>query len=248
LLLLIKLDRPIPPGVNIIWNLGLGGRTLLGQEQLPSAPIALWWLWTLAGTAATGAGLAVLGRGFWKERGRLGEYGDRVLLVVFPLVYVGVLSLRMPFFDRYLLPVLPAAMALLLAFAPQTPRPRALRAAAAVALVATGLYAVTGTRDYLTRHRVRNAVLAELEAQGIGSDRIDGGFEYSGWRNYSVDRMLFKLSQHIWVIDDEYVLSYSPHSPGYEILTEREYTRWLPPGREQLRVLRRIPIAEASGS
>jgi hypothetical protein len=93
-----------------------------------------------------------------------------------------------------------------------------------------------GTRDYLERHRNRNALLDDLLRQGIVAARINGGFEFNGRHNFDTGGYSEPCG---WVVDDEFIVSHAPAIDGCERIASREYGRALPPGRELVFVYRR---------
>jgi hypothetical protein len=241
--LLARLRGEGPPGTNVIWDLGLGAPTLAGLGHLPQAPASFWWI-----AIAIGAGCGVWFLGsialtfatrFDKFRGR----AEILALPLFAALYLGVLGLRVPFFDRYLTAVLPAlaVLGLVVAGRPISSISRAQRSASAVAFSVLALFALLGTRDYMERHRTRNVLLAQLLSDGISPRHIDGGFEFSGLHNFDSDRTHFLRNRRRWVYDDEFLLTYAPAHEGYVALRSLEYRRLLPPGREQIYLLHRIP-------
>ena len=73
-----------------------------------------------------------------------------------------------------------------------------------------------------------------LVEAGVPTQRIDGGFEFSGWFNSESERSPFHPERWRWFEEDEYVLSYESRLPGYVVEDRVSWARWLPPARETL--------------
>jgi hypothetical protein len=188
---------------------------------------------------------ALLLRGAWARR-RLRDHAPWLVLALFTASYLGPLLVRLPFFDRWLLPAVPPLAVLLLASLPGRPRahPGALRWTAALLLgLPLAVYGVAGTRDYMEHHRARWSLLDALAARGVSPERVDGGFEYNGWFNFDRDPTRFLGGVSRWVVDDAFVVSLAPEMPGYVQVDVRSFRRWLPAGTEHLYLFRRRDAA-----
>lgn len=153
------------------------------------------------------------------------------------------------YFDRYLLPLQPAAIVLTAIAIDRLRGGDSIGIAAWFTLAVMAAYSVAGTHDYLAWNRARFSLLDELTAAGITPRRIDGGVEFNAWH-------LAKVSGHSpsndevrvghpesekswwWVVDDEYVVSMHPLA-GYEPYSAASYATWLPPGRASVVVSKR---------
>ena len=149
------------------------------------------------------------------------------------------------YFDRYLLPVIPFAAAVLAAGQPE------LRVGAAAWALALALawYAVAGTHDYMAWNRARFAMLSELESAGTDPRSIDGGVEYNGWR-LAHDLGTWPTTEEArtgqpatkrswwWVVDDRYVVTFRSLE-GYALKAQRQYRTWLVPGQGRVLLLER---------
>jgi len=117
-----------------------------------------------------------------------GEFG-LALMSLFSLAYfllVIVRSADFDVFDRYLLPILPwAAAILLLWFETENPNYKPLlRFAMPVGwffLAILGFYAVASTQDLWALAKARVMAARRLESAGVARTAIDGGFEYNAW-------------------------------------------------------------------
>lgn len=136
------------------------------------------------------------------------------------------------FYDRYYLPLVPAAIAIILIPAPGG-RAAGDASAAADALpyggVAAALVAllfvldVTGTRDTLAYARTVDAIATRLVASGIPAHQIDAGYVENGWRLYAhperlppgaiPERDVVRVTR---VDELPYVIANAP-LPGYEV-------------------------------
>ncbi len=243
LMVLRVLGESVPPGHNIVYNFGLGPRTLPGERWLPGSPLWVWWVGTSAGFVAAFfifAGLvlgalprwrAVLDRPAW------------LLVVAFPVICLGPHLIRAPYFDRYMIPTLAPLCAALLVLLPAPERTgRARTAVAWLGVLLLGTYAVVGTRDYMERHRARTVLTDGLLAEGVEARRIDGGPEFNGWHSFE---RYWGGDRYHWdyVNSDEYVLTYESDLPGYVHVRSHAYAHWLPPRTETIRLLHRADAA-----
>jgi hypothetical protein len=108
--------------------------------------------------------------------------------------------------------------------------PRAPRFAAFALLIAYGLLAVVGTRDYLEWNRVRWVALEQLmRDDGVQPQDIDGGFEFNALYLYEPPFDSTAVSEKSWwfVKRDTYQVGFGP-VPGYSIVRRYTYQQWLP--------------------
>ena len=108
---------------------------------------------------------------------------------LFSAVYFALLVLRsteIDVFDRYLLPLMPCAAAILLIwFEADNQEPERMKrlvmpvAWSVLALLAS--YAVLSTQDFWSLARARVIATKRLEAAGVPRTAIDAGMEYDGW-------------------------------------------------------------------
>jgi hypothetical protein len=171
------------------------------------------------------------------------------LLLAAIALFAGTLLHTRYYFDRYLLAVLPFALASALVLHP-TARVRPLTIAVAVLLA---WYGLAGTHDYLAWNRARFAALDDLLAAGVAPASIDGGVEFNAWHLAPVlDRWPSDDDVRVgqpstrrswwWVVDDRYVVSFQP-LPGYAVRDDVSFTRWLVPGTGHVLVLERAPAS-----
>ena len=236
---------------NVLSDLGVGPLTLRDTQFLALGPVVQAGLaLTLPLTAVAALGAARLAATWLIGLGRWREPVPAFLLAATALTFAGTLLHARYYFDRYLLLVLPFALALIAVVRPlPAARPRPV-----VLALLLALYGVAGTHDYLAWNRARFAALAALEAAGVPPAAIDGGVEYNAWRLAAAlgtwpsdaearpgqppDRRSWW-----WVVDDRFVLSFRPLA-GYTVRRDLAYRRWLPPGTGHVFVLERaVPAA-----
>jgi hypothetical protein len=148
--------------------------------------------------------------------------------------------------DRYLLPLVPLAIALALwgMGSVRIALPLAWLVAAALAL-----FAIAGTRDYLVFMRAVWDLGEEAVAEGVPLDRLDAGSSWDGYHLYE-----YGLQNRIrsrtpkggpwWVYfyapatDSAYVVASKP-LPRHLVVAERPYSSWLQTEPTNLYLLRR---------
>jgi hypothetical protein len=168
---------------------------------------------------------------------------DEDIIQIFFLTAVGAYALPMlggGYFDRYLVPLVPLLLYLNADRLPHEGFGATIRKSAAAGLIIfTAVFAVLGTRDYLTWHRVLWEALTELQqTAGVSAHDIDGGFDYNGWffegpvDRETFDKMIFRNE------NAKYRMS-SSKEPGFKILKDYEYVTWMPPGVRTLFLLER---------
>ncbi len=228
---------------NVLYDFGLGAITLrdaffLALPSLPRLGPAFTVPLTIASlVSAAMLGVALLSRVIPMLRSPVTAF----CLGALGLTALGTLGQSAYYFDRYLLPVLPLAMAGVVAVSPAV----RIGAGYGVAIVALALYSVAGTHDYMEWNRVRWQMLTALEARGVTAERIDGGMEYNAERLAARLRtspsdaqarrgQAATVKSWWWVIDDEWVVAFGPLD-GYEVADSRSYSRWL--GMDEGRVL-----------
>lgn len=239
LALVVRLHLEMPPGLNVIYNLGLGPHWLHGHAAVPTGGTGVWWILTALGFAAAAVAGVRLVLGVGLQLREVWRRPDWLLLLVFPAIFVFPHLFRSPFFDRYLLPTLAPFAAMLLVLPRWSGRPGRGPVIAAAAVLAVFLaYGTIGTRDYVERQRTGWAMLDELTRSGVDPHRIDGGFEFNGL--FSFERTVLP-DDIIWtyVYDAEYKLSHFEQLDGYELVASKSFWRVMPPGTETLRLFHR---------
>ncbi|MBN1424473.1 hypothetical protein JXA88_07945, partial [Candidatus Fermentibacteria bacterium] len=202
--------RVLPPSALPAWaGLLLGiipwiGGLVLGPSLLRAIVVGMggsaFWLWAFWGALRARGGLAL------------------------GIVWLAILAALPPFYDRYLVPLLPLFVIDLV------PKLGRIRPWVWASMAVMGILSVIGTHDYLSWNRCRGEQIAGLEEQGVDPDTIDGGYEWAGWRH----AWRGSSTQHtpaayapwwirLWApqIEPRYVVALSV-VPGYE--TERSIT------------------------
>jgi hypothetical protein len=244
----------MPLAGNVIIRSGIGPLTLRDACELhlnlPSAlPVGFWLAVTVAGLVGAAFVSGAVGAGLVNAAPRLrqGKLGDieaaRTFLLLSVVAYL-LPCFTLWFFDRYLIMVVPllAAGIASVASAPQrvSRTTKAVSRLAALALlVVTGLFAVLGTRDYLAWNRVRWEALHDLIGSGSAkAEEIDGGYEFNGLYLYDRSYQASPGKSWWWVRGDKYQIAFG-EVPGYKVIREYSYNRWMPPHVGRVVVLQR---------
>ena len=153
-------------------------------------------------------------------------------VLAFPIVYA-----------RYYLPLLPGAIILLLSV---TRRLRPSPALAAGSLLLVAALSVGLMWDSWSWHEVRWARSQALVARGVPLEKLDSGYEWSGW-HLSDQAYAFLQAQHRplitdpWqaIIDPQYMVTFSV-VPGYHVAEVWPFSSpFRPGGADQLLLLER---------
>ena len=232
-----KYGLGMPLGRNLIYDFGVGPATLHGNEHLPQAGAGFWWILTLLGLFTCFVAIGTLMIAAWERRHQIRRRPDGLLLLLVPAIYLPPLLTRSPCFDRYLLPILPPLVALLLLLIRSSRRvffPGRVLGIAVLALM--GVFAIAGTRDYLEHHRCRWRVLNELTERGIDPTEIHGGFEFISThaRNNSMAYNWHEMR------GERFVVSLAKSLEGYRAISSSSYQRLLPPGTQVITVLEAV--------
>ena len=136
--------------------------------------------------------------------------------------------------DRYLLPLLPLAICLVLWAARDL---RLFRPVGWLLVAVFAAYAVAGTRDYLVYMDAVWDLAAEAERAGIAETQIDAGAAWDGYHLYTdgVEQGITRartrdgpwwLAFYGKATDSSYVVSSRPQK-GYVVVWKRPYSAWL---------------------
>ncbi len=242
----------MPLATNNLSLWGLGPLTLhdaiyLPANPLPMLPHAFWLVVTgigLAGAIWLVYRICSVGRQVFAElvfpMNWSYETRGGVFLLLVAAIYMAPIMLS-PFFDRYLIPMLPFLAGFLVAFNRQEySLPRVIRSSLAGALlIGLAVFSVCGTRDYLTWSRARWQALDDLMAKDqVKPESIDGGFEFNGYYLYSPVYRSVPGKSFWWVTDDAFMVTFNP-IPGYSIVRDYQFTHWMPPYTGKIYVLKR---------
>ena len=188
--------------------------------------------------------------GAYRGKTRTARLDVRVFMLVCMVVYI-VPFIVFGHYDRYLLPLVPLAIFLLMtdgraAFASrstQPPRTASRGDAVSLSLAALGFvvtagFAVAGTHDYLNWNRARWMLIDTLFAHGVAANRVDGGYEFNGLYLYDPKLDTGTATRSWWIVDDEYRVQFQM-TPGYKVVDRADARGWLPPLRRDIFTLRR---------
>jgi 4-amino-4-deoxy-L-arabinose transferase-like glycosyltransferase len=250
---LALLRGPMPTEGNIVLAQGIGPLSLrdmhiLNLPHLPTLGKGFWLAVTaaslLGGAFLVGAaaGMAVtLWRSFTPARLRPDRTTGIFCLLcggiyLSPILLVGG-------WDRYYVQALPFLLVGMAAVAAASwhDQTRVRPVLAVLLLASLALFAVPGTRDYLTWNRVRWTALNDLLAdRRVTAADVDGGFEFNGWYLYDPAYKETPGKSWYWVDRDTYVLAFA-ETPGYAPVKQYHYSHWLPPYTGRILVLRKSP-------
>ncbi len=208
-----------------------GNQTVVaGERPLLFGPPTRWAL-TLLGCLAGAALVAVV-------NDRCGTGLTSRALPLFTLLHFPFLLIAPSVYDRYLLVLLPGALAV--AAAPKTGRRGSLLGAAVLSVL--GLFSFALLHDFLAWNAARWELGRRALASGIAPADIEGGFQWDGWYathavvepkprpprglTLPVNRRFF---DHL---TGRYALSFT-ELPGTRTRDAEPYRLWLIPGKHQ---------------
>ena len=212
---MIRVIGDFPAG-NILFNLGLGPVTtrdvfILGLSQdLFSVPwmINVFRIIGLAG----GVMLVILVvnklihfTGAIRLNGR--SVSDFYTLSGFIalILYAGIIMINFTYFDRYILPLLPLFMLILVPGKESKLTARyPMKTTFALFLAVFLIFGVLATRHCLEWNRIRWELVRNIESEGVPEEIIDGGHEYNGWSGKEINK------EGKWdIAGQEYVISFT---------------------------------------
>ncbi len=232
---------------NVQFDFGLGAQTLRDTLFLGLDPrVTLGATLALPLTLTSLLAAAAYGAYVWRLPHTIETPVQAFVVFTAVGMFLGSLLHGGFYFDRYLIPVLPFAIA---AFLVALPRADTLPSRALAAVVVLSIYALAGTHDYMSLNRTRFDLIASLEQRGIGADRIDGGFEYNAWHSAATSgtwptKESARRGQDTtakswwWVTDDEYIVATS-RLDGYAVAQTHTYSTWLTRGPGEVLLLER---------
>ncbi len=171
-----------PFGNSILTWVGIASE---GQEWFLTKPAVLSPVVRIVITGLVNLCVLSLIVGAFGNGRRYLDPGHRAALSVFGIFSLGYTALIVPgaliglAFDRYMLPLVPLLMLVVLLQFGWHRRPVPLIAWCCLLLFSC--YGIVTTHDYSAAVRARLAVADELETTGISRDQISAGFEYDGW-------------------------------------------------------------------
>jgi len=238
----------MPYLTNVLYDFGLGATSLRDTQFLGLPPVVrLGIVFRVALTIVSTASAAGLLAAWWDAARVVRRPESRFVVIAFALLLAGSFLHAGFYFDRYLLPILPFAIATTI-----LGNPKMDLGIPSIALAGVlALYAIAGTHDYMAWNQARYQALANLERTGASPREIDGGFEYNAW-HLAAELGTWPTKEEArpgkpddakswwWVVDDRYTLVFRP-LPGYSISARVPYHRWLPPGTDAIYVVERLP-------
>lgn len=226
-----------PPALasSFIWTYGELGATesLVAGNPTPLVPAAI-----VGGATVLGLLSSALALGVTRRRLRAPES-----FLVWSLAgHVGLMAILWLFYDRYLLPLLPLLIALLL-----SGRPALHRAAFTALLAVFALVSVAGVRDHLAYNEALWKGVTMLRQLGVPDSEVDGGYVVDGWLHYArpehAPRDIDGNAFYPWLTTPGGLLRYQVANeplPGWQVVEPVPFERWI--GRSgSIYVLERAP-------
>jgi len=249
---LMPLLQKTATGGSILVREGIGPLTLhdvyvLNLSNVPALSDVFWAAVTLLSTLGGGILLVCLASviiSMASDIRSVPKQGQRIHMLFFLLsavIYFSPLSISQLYFDRYLIPLLlPLSFLIILSRTERIISGRKTIKALAVFLIACFVFfSTTVTHDYIAWNRTRWEALHDVMTEdGASPSQIDGGFEFNGLYLYSNDYQPNYPKSWWWVQDDLYMISFG-EVPGYKVLQQYRYNRWLPRNEGKILVLKR---------
>jgi hypothetical protein len=237
---LVTTRNSLPNLGNVVDSTGGGTVTLQGVHHAWEPMQRVW----LIGTVLSAIGLVLLAEKTIKAAvfafKRAIRQSDRpwlpVFLIWFLTAYSGLVLIlvywhRNEMYDRYLLPLLPCFMMLLVWADANGARPfmmsSLLIGLAAIIVALQGLFALFTTHDYLGWNRSRWQALDYLmDQRHVPPSQIDGGYEANGWLYNSLHSGHREGESYWWNGSANYVIAVGP-VVGYTEIARFPTNRWL---------------------
>lgn len=157
--------------------------------------------------------------------------------------YLLLTSIIFPF-DRYVLPIVPVIMLLVIDIFRSSLMSNGLVERVNTRIFLIGIVVVLFTipvRDSFKVQRTRWELINDLLAKGVQANTIDGGFEYNGWYTYFTGKIVIgKDKNWWWVEDNKYILSYRSSILGYRIIDSRKTNTLVPFSTKVIYLFERI--------
>jgi hypothetical protein len=247
----------LPPMGNILIDSGIGPLTLrdtfiLKLNHAAALPAGFWIVITVLSILGASFFIATAGVRAINLLQRIGskvKISDNetvgIFLLLNSMIYLlPLLGTPSTFWDRYLIPILPLSAAGIMGISGQIPRvtsgcTRVLRLAVISLCAASSLFAIAGTRDYLSWNRNRWAALNDLvKNKHVKIEEIDGGFEFNGLYMYDPNYRQEPGKSWWWVHRNTYLIGFQ-NIPGYSIIKEYGFDHWMPPYAGKVVVLKK---------
>jgi len=164
---LVVFKRFLPFFSNVLNPFGLGPKMLVGE----AAGIIPEWFW-MAATVFSAISLVFI---LQSISFRLEKKKEALLVALMAGIYVLQMMANWYFIDRYLLPIVPILLLLVL-------EPLKEKKFFSIGLFATivffGAFGFVFTAEYLSWNQTSWKLINELRTQGVPEDKIDGGMDY----------------------------------------------------------------------
>lgn len=253
--LLISMRVRIPFFGNILTPFGLGPLTLRDtyivglNYPLPSLNIRIsWTVMTLMGVINAGLLIYFLIvsiipiKNQSQDPDNLEKKGLK-FFIISAIISYSLLIILSSIFDRYLLPLLPLFMLMILLSTKEIVHWKLVSVITPIILIFMLMYGgftITATHDYLAWNRTRWQALNNLmKEDNISPNLIDGGYEFNGWYLYDADYKRQQDKSWWWVDGDDYVISSGPLQ-GYQPVRQYPFRRWFLGSEDNIFVLRKM--------
>lgn len=242
-------DRRMPYIPHFLGQGGPGSGDLRNARPPLADPVVFDWVTIACGASAFLFALALFKAS--EQREQQGRSGAGMLIAIAAWQIAGVLPQSFLFrnwiisLDRYLLPLLPFAVVLML-WALQAWRIR--QDVLWFVTAAFALFSIAGTRDVLVFQSDVWALAGELNNRGVPNTRLDAGYAWDAYHlwefgeQYDIPRQTpdgtWWTDVYARPTDSTYVIAGGP-IPGYTVLSAHPYSAWLQRSPVALYVLRR---------
>lgn len=164
-----------------------------------------------------------------------------------------------PSLDRYLIPLMPFALLLVLWAAGRVAVGERYVRLAAVSVAVVAVFSVAGTRDSLVFHQAIWDMAAKANARGVPNERLDAGFSWDAYHLWQPSGgqppPTLTPNPPWWVAyfapatDSTYVVA-AGIPPGFDVVERQPYSSWLQNDPTEMFLVRRQPPppAAAEGS
>lgn len=251
----LYLGRLMPIGKNILHKAGIGPLSLydvymLNLPNAPNLPEALWVCVTILSVVGGAVLLIYLVSGvrFISVQILQKSSDERPYITLFFLlgaaIYFSPFLFVPTYFDRYVLVLMVLLVLMLLSFTKKSNfTSTSLVVAGSALVIVFTFFSLALTHDYLAWNRARWNILGSLlKNRSISYLQVHGGFEYNGLTLFSDSSLNSNRGDLKWPKEGDqvkYMLAFG-EVPGYHIISQYSYNRWLPPYHDKLFLLEKI--------
>jgi len=236
---------------NVVYNLGLGPKLLKdsywGDNINPmlsgQVMTGIRILSLISAVIVVSVFIKAIIRG-WRKIVRAKSSHARFLratFVIFFLIYLSFVIANPTFFDRYVLPCIPAFFLIIIPLKQLFNKKNKFAFGFLLSIYA--IFCIAATHDYLSWNRARwEAVNYLTNEKKVDVHKIDGGFEFNAWFQTGGFNPGIKNKISWWFVSsDDYVVSFGSIE-GFETIRKIGYLRLLPPGHDSIYILYQQPI------